>query len=184
MSWQPRIRLVVASHGEDLAWLDRTGVPAVIYDASSSGRPGLVPVPNVAREAGQWLRHLVREYGRFADWEIFLQGDPFPHCPHLLARLRGRGFLRRPVTPFGRLQGYVAGHRHPHSIAADRFARDLLGTIPDGCQWIIGAQFAASGPALMKYSLAWWTALRDKVLAEPKTSPWAMERLWYHLLTS
>jgi hypothetical protein len=184
MRCQPRLRLVIATHGEDLAWIDRTGIPAVIYDASSSGKPGLIPVPNLAREAGQWLRHIVGNYGRFADWEIFLQGDPFAHCPDILDRMRGRDFLRRHFTPLGRQQAYVAGHRHPHSIAADHFARELLGHIPDGVPWILGGQFAVSSPALMKRPLTWWTALRDKVLAEPKTSPWAMERLWLHLLNA
>ena len=139
----PLIQVVVATYGEDLEWVDGLGIPAFIYDATGQ-RAGLIPVPNAAREAGQWLHHIVTHYHHLADWTIFLQGDPFAHCHDLRERLDARDFLRRHVTPLGRTQRYVAGHRHRHSIAADRLAREILGIVPDGAPWIIGGQFAAS----------------------------------------
>jgi hypothetical protein len=178
---KPVIHLVIATHGEDLAWLDDIGLPAFVYDATGT-RPGLIAVPNAAREAGQWLHHIVTHYHRLADWTLFLQGDPFAHCPDLREQLHARDFLRRHVTPLGRTQRYLAGHRHAHSIAADRLARDILGHVPDGAPWILGGQFAASAPALNARPLAWWQRVQQRVLAGSNSSAWAMERLWLHLL--
>ena len=179
---QPDIRLVVASYGEDLSWISPLGLPAAVYD-STGVRPGMIPVPNVAREAGQYRRHLVANDGRFGDWNIYVQGDPFAHCEDFADRMARRDFLRRHLTPLGRVQGYSAGHTHRHSVAADRFARETLGHVPDGCQWVLGAQFAVSGPALMRWPLPWWESLLSKVLAEKHRSPWAMERLWLYILS-
>ena len=180
--WKPEIRLAVATCGENFSWIARTGLPAAIYDATGS-RDGCIHVPNAAREAGQYLRHIVGNYGRFADWEIFLQGNPFAHCHDLLPRLDGRDFLRRHLTPLGGTQAYIAGHPHLHSRWADRFARAILGSIPDGQPWCRGAQFAVSGPALMRRPLEWWRGLLRKTLAESHTSPWALERLWLVILS-
>lgn len=180
--WKPEIRLAVATHGENLSWIGRTGLPAAIYDATGA-REGCIPVPNLAREAGQYLRHIVVHYGRFADWEIFLQGQPFTHCRDLLPRLAGKDFLRRHLTPLGPVQAYVAGHPHLHSRWADRFAREALGRIPDGRPWCQGAQFAVSGPAIMRRPLEWWQGLLRKTLAESRSSPWALERLWLSILS-
>ncbi len=72
-----RIELVVARYKEDTAWVQTLGYPAVVYD--KSGNPAANPLPNVGRETHTYLYHLVARYPQFADYTVFLQGDPFAH---------------------------------------------------------------------------------------------------------
>jgi hypothetical protein len=90
----PTVDVVLASYNEDLRWTkflpDRWN--KFVY-CSNENRiefpPGITPIriPNGGREAGQWLKHIVRNYGEFSDFTVFLQGMPFPHNPEALLKL-------------------------------------------------------------------------------------------------
>lgn len=85
--------VVVASYGENLAWLSRLCHPHIVYNAHPLGarehfiewrgrdcfmrsRPvSYQPVPNVGREAGQFLFHIASRYDSLADFTIFVQAD-------------------------------------------------------------------------------------------------------------
>ena len=177
----PSISLVVATYGESVDWVPPLGLTTFIYDATAS-RPGMIHVPNQAREAGQYLRHIVAHYGRFQDWQIFLQGDPFPHCPDLAVVLATRSFVGRHYFPLGRELGLDLTSRHPHSLATAEFCHHAFGRTPPWVRWTPGAQFAASRQSLMAWPLGFWQRLLDLALTKPDASPWAMERLWGWLL--
>lgn len=79
------VQLVVARYREDVSWVPQLDLPAVVYDKSGQGLPGsmpvpgVVPLPNIGREAHTYFTHIVREYDRLAEVTVFLQGDPFFH---------------------------------------------------------------------------------------------------------
>lgn len=176
-------RLCVASFGEDVSWVGRSGLPACIYDATGS-RPGLVPVPNEAREASQYLRYIVEHYGQFEDFEVFTQGNPFDHQPHLDDMLKHQPWKGSRVYPLGRLLYFDPSNAHRHTSWAIEFAEDI-GIDPSGrFLWAPGAMFAASRDALMSRPLEWWKRLLAKVIIERERSPWAIERLWLRILES
>lgn len=173
-----RLRVAVASYREDVSWTDETMAPVVIYDASGAGRvAGGVAVENRAREAGQYLHHIVENYPDFREWEVFVQGNPFEHTTEPI--LLGGGFAGNwaPFQPLGRVASFNP-ERCDHDRWAARFAREWFGGIPGGLRWVVGAQFAVHRNLLLNRSLDYWVTLRDKVVREEETSPWALERLW------
>lgn len=176
-------RLCVATYGEDVSWVPATGYDASIYDATGQ-RPGLIPVANEAREASQYLRHIIAHYGDFRPYEIFLQGEPLAHSPSLMSMLRHRPWRCVPAMPLGlRCIGHASPPRR-HYRAAQAFAQDLGIEFPAGRDWHIGAQFAASREALMARPLAWWRRVLAKCIIEREISPWAIERLWMEILSA
>ena len=173
----PGTRLCVASCGEDLEWLRDVEYPAAVYDAT--GESGeYIAVPNVGREAGQYLRHIIANYGRFADHELFLQGHPFDHNPEMLEVLAARPWEGKRTCPLGPV---LTRANQANTPLAMTFAKEIRVAYDQDKPWVHGALFAASREALMSRSLAWWKALLRKVEAEPM-SPWAMERLWLTIL--
>jgi hypothetical protein len=176
------VRLCVASFGEDLAWLSDAGFPACAYDATGKN-PALLSVPNEAREASQYLRHIIANYGRFANYELFLQGNPFDHSPRLYEKLVSAPWSGKRVYPLGGINTFSRFNLIDHNVAACKMADELGLEMPEGTLWPTGAIFAASREALMSRSLAWWEALLEKVVTEKETSPWAIERLWIAILS-
>jgi hypothetical protein len=171
-------RLVVASFNEDLAWTDEVRGAVCVYDASgSSRRPGVVSVENRGREAGQYLYHIMRAYPDFYEQEIFVQGNPFDHShdPILTGGNLGTGLPE--FYPLGEVSSFKR-FCHEHDEWAARFALEWLGEVPSRLEWVIGAQFVVHRRLILSRSLDYWTRLRDKVLGEETTSPWAIERLW------
>lgn len=174
-------RLCVASHGEDVSWVAGSGIEAVVYNASRS-RPGLVEVPNEAREASQYLRHIIAHYGSFRHHELFLQGNPFAHQPAILSILRRRLWATKRVMALGsRILNFDPQNQHLHTREAMSLAKELDIILTNRSLWTVGAMFAVSREALMSYPLPWWRRLLARVIIEREVSPWAMERLWLEL---
>jgi Protein of unknown function (DUF3431) len=174
------IRLCVASYGEDLSWLKHFHYDRCVYDATGI-RHGLIPVPNRAREAGQYIRHIITNYGNFADFEVFLQAHPYDHSPNLQQDLAAGIYRERSVRALGRLVEFDYSARNEHERFAINLASDIFGGLPHALHWTPGAQFSASRKAIMSRSLDFWKRLLRKIESEPQTSPWAIERLWLHL---
>lgn len=91
-----KLELVIASYKENLWYLPRLeslGCKITVYNANGGNincfkvhpvtkaaydfEPvkTVTPVPNQAREAGQWLYHLVNRYDSLSEYTLFLQAD-------------------------------------------------------------------------------------------------------------
>jgi len=171
-------RLCVASYGEDVSWVAETGMEACVYDATRK-REGLIPVPNEAREASQYLRHIVEHYGKFRDYELFLQGNPFDHNPRILQWLSIRNWEGKICYSLGR--GTIPCDPSlmlPHAEKLMPFSRDV-GLKPAHFRpWSVGAMYAVSRESLESWPLEWWQSLLRKSVVERAWSPWVLERLW------
>ncbi len=73
------VQMVVARYREDISWIPRTGIHAIIYD--KSGSEGAYALPNIGRESHTYLHHILQNYPVFPKYCLFLQADPFPHLP-------------------------------------------------------------------------------------------------------
>lgn len=171
-------RLCVATYGEDVSWVAGLGIEACVYDATRS-REGMIHVKNEAREASQYIRHIIRHYGDFRDHEIFLQGNPKPHNTSILHAISLSPWRGKRVHPLGRvLMPFDPNMPLPHHEQTIPFANQI-GLSMGGLQpWTIGAMFAVSREALESRPLEWWEMLLEKTVLESIWSPWVLERLW------
>ncbi|XPV76364.1 MAG: DUF3431 domain-containing protein [Desulfovibrio sp.] len=83
------LQIIVARYNEDLSWLPECialleelsdlQCSAIVYDKSNNPLPGAVSLPNTGRESHTYLSHIVRKCSELSDYNVFLQGNPFPH---------------------------------------------------------------------------------------------------------
>lgn len=73
------VKVIIARYKEDVSWVGDLGYDYVVYDKGGDYGSSARNLPNIGREAHTYFTHIVREYDRLADMNIFLQGDPFDH---------------------------------------------------------------------------------------------------------
>jgi hypothetical protein len=73
------VQVIIARYREDIAWAESLGYNYIVYDKGGNNDPTARNLTNIGREGHTYLTHIVREYDRLADMNIFLQGDPFDH---------------------------------------------------------------------------------------------------------
>lgn len=172
------LRLVVASCGEDLAWLEHVAGDVEISDASASlSGPNVVRVPNGGREAGQYVRHILRTWPYFPSWTAFVQGHPFDHSPDLLQRLAAARWPdTKRVVFLSRVVQFRGPNADGHGCAAMELAQRLFGMVPE-CEWTVGAQFVVSASAILSRPRSFWEALLSEI-ERRDDGAWAIEPLW------
>ena len=76
--------VVIAKYREDIRWSDTIAANRTIYckDTNCGDCCPHIPLPNIGREYGTYLHHIVTRYDTLAERTLFVQGDPFFH--HLL----------------------------------------------------------------------------------------------------
>lgn len=93
-----KITLVVARYKENVNWITRLpdGIDVILYNKGPSKISSavklrtkeIIQLPNKGREADTYIKHLLNySHGKDNEWTVFVQGDPFPHSPDLLALL-------------------------------------------------------------------------------------------------
>ena len=73
-----KFEIVVAKYKEDVAWAQCFPNNATIYCKDPSDQR-FIPLPNIGREYGTYLHHIVSRYDSLAEKTLFVQGDPFFH---------------------------------------------------------------------------------------------------------
>ena len=73
--------IVVAKYREDTAWTQAVAANAAVYckDTGCGDHCPYSPLPNIGREYGTYLHHIVNRYDTLAERTLFVQGDPFFH---------------------------------------------------------------------------------------------------------
>lgn len=176
------IQLVVARFNENLDWVEKLNLPAVVYNKGEPLRHALpvpswgpaVPLENKGREADTYLRHILRCYDSLPEITVFLQGDPFPHCRDLqdrLSKLRGYTELGHVVTP--------DDHRDfPKRVKSVLWLLKKMDVpVPDVFKFPKGAQYAVPRSMIVGKPWSWWRDLHGH-MAVSKSTPWWLEMAW------
>lgn len=84
--------LVVARYKEDISWLERVDFAVTVYNTGprmdcTIRHVHVIDMPNVKRESGAYLQHIVTRYDSLADVTFFCQGHPFDHSHDFVERL-------------------------------------------------------------------------------------------------
>jgi hypothetical protein len=145
--------IIIASYKENLNWVE--DIPrdwiVSIYNTDKDrtnfpfNKQYLQKLPNIGREAGQWLHHIVDRYDKLADFSFFCQGDK-AHDPKLIDQLLHAEEL--PPHPFA----YLGTDGKPFTLPMVPFepVKQLLRlgwqdeAIPMPRPFRVGAQFYAT----------------------------------------
>jgi len=179
------MKIIVAHYNEDLSWLDKIKTNHIVYSKGfTNSKYSSYTLPNVGREADTYLYYIVNNYYNLDNDIIFLQGNPFDHCPDVIDVINHTNDITDvkwlcsnwgPVT-----KDYQGG---PGSIPLPlldlceklfnkKFDNDKTFTFSPGAQYIVPKKFI-----LNKY-LDWWKDCYYIFTEYIETSPWAYERLW------
>lgn len=185
---QPSRALVIARYWEDVNWVYRVKDWDLFLYNKGELMVGLdsIPLPNVGREAGTYLHHIVEHYDRLADQTAFVQGHPFDHNPSLLEELHGfcgsGSFFvfnnhGHPLTERGLLRCDLTGGPDHKGLPLREFAwRNGMPIFSDHLLFTPGAQFIVSRERIRKRPHVFY-----KELLKDSTDPLAcylLERLW------
>jgi hypothetical protein len=183
------IRLIVARYNEDLAWLE--DVPSdwtvFVYNKGEPLPDGVVgengwsfSVPNVGREAETFCRHNAAIMP--AEWNVFVQGNPFDHCHDPL------GEANRIVARGDRVGwlGYhfdTAWNAPPHTLAALDFPTvwhdvGMEGICPTRLSFPAGAQMVVHGSVIERRHRAWWQRAAEVAATDDWRVAHCFERMW------
>jgi len=77
--------VVVAKYKEDTTWVEKLSFPYLIYnkyeDDNNHYAHNLI---NLGREGHTFIHHIVQNYDNLNEYTVFVQGNPFDHCPQLV----------------------------------------------------------------------------------------------------
>ncbi|BCS89010.1 DUF3431 domain-containing protein [Pseudodesulfovibrio sediminis] len=76
---EKRVAVIIAKYREDVSWADALGYDYLVYDKCDTPLSNAVQLENIGREAHTYFTHIIDNYDRLADMNVFLQGDPFDH---------------------------------------------------------------------------------------------------------
>lgn len=172
------LRLVVARHNEDVSWL--RDVPKRWHRSVITKG---VDIPNEGREASSFLLAMERYY-EDDGWLMFVQGDPFEHCPGL------KPVFSLPELPeqfcplgFHVVESDETGRPWHDDLPVKEYFEDLIGPWTGDVQFVGGGQFLIPSWIMRGKTLTEIRELRERVCADPKGA-WVMERLWHRWLVS
>ena len=193
--------LVVARYNEDIEWTKHVSIPVTIYN---KGEPleGSIPLPNIGREAHTYLTYIVENYDSLPDKVFFTQGNPFPHSPNFLQRLRDGILEEFEFFSLCKIDTELTRKSRSHAgiePALHSMFEELVGYTPKTMVFPSGALFGFSKSSIQKYPLSFWKSLLQKCIESEQTpnciydvhskpcgclnpySAWCMERLWMYL---
>ena len=148
MEKAPTKEIVIASYKEPMEWV--TEIPSdwkvTVYNTCETPRAfpkGITPIalPNVGREAGQWVFHLYDRYQSLADFTMFCQADKL-HVPAAIDAILKGDLPTRPFSYLGvELERFHYPHPmfEPHRLLLQRVWLDE--PIPEVIPFMVGAQF-------------------------------------------
>ena len=182
--------IIIAHFNEDLEWISECAQDAVVYykgERPQGTYHQLEPLPNISREAGTYLTHIVQNYDKLADVTLFLQGNIHdwndgtpPHTELPLSELKARALRLRldemiafgPIKQFDKWDGIPwltdgTGYfqrrgksmRMSDLTPAD-FWRHVFGTEhPEAINFSQGALFAVGKNVIQARPLEFWRHL-------------------------
>jgi hypothetical protein len=129
-----------------------------------------------AREAEQWLNHIITRYGALADVTVFLQGHPHDHCQEIVELVDSLTDVSFTTLP----------RREPSNAGGEAefcgaFWAKLGQTDLKKVCWAAGAQFAASRDVIQSRPLEWYLQVQ-KLARQTDRSGEILERTWWNIL--
>ena len=194
------LHIIVARHKEDLAWLHDLQDMCVVYDKDPSTAMNqtfhhrIVPLPNTGREADTYIKHIVRSYPYFADYNVFTQAhleDHVASVPSFVTKLKD--IASGSKTDIAGYEG-LNEMRVKNGWGTFKDFRDSTHSglpireywfrlFPDPpvnneirCNYC--GIFMVSKPNILFHSLRFYEEIEKLCREDPVNAPYVLERLW------
>ena len=185
-----RFDIVIAHFNEDLKWLGSEASDAVVYckgDPPNGDFRHVEKLPNISRESGTYLTHIVRHFENLADVTLFLQGNIHdwndgtpPHTEASLTELKAQALKLKgdemiafgPIRQFDKWDGIPwltdgTGYfqrrgktMRMSDLTPGQFWKDIFDTDhPDEINFSQGALFAVGKEVIRARPIEFWTHL-------------------------
>ena len=94
---------IIARCNEDIQWVEKLPGNIIIYNKGDNFPYGYpkIDLPNIGRESETFVRSIVENYDYLnnVDNLVFLQGNPFDHCPNLFDLINNPEIYNQGVFP-------------------------------------------------------------------------------------
>lgn len=163
--------MVICKYKDDVSWAPEG---SMIYDKMQYG--------NVGRESEVFCRYIIENYDSIPNAVVFLQGNPFDHCPHLQRRINEyKGGIEMLSDMIVSCDLDSCPHKcgmnmRPYIAKYTPEIKDEIFMFSTGAQYIVERRYILSKP------LHFWQRLHQSHWEEPMT-PWILERLWPSIWT-
>jgi hypothetical protein len=194
--------LVIARYKEKIDWIQ--SIKSFFSNVYLYNKDELIQsefiqkkLKNIGREANSYIHHIIDNYDNISEFTIFLQGEPYEHCPTLNHEIQNIERLRKIIKiKFFDISFnpdfYEFGDWLQINTAHDEFYH-CLNQICDITKIqkfdfrnlrknIWGAQFGVVDHQIKKYTKSQWQELL-MLSEEIKEFPYAMEKFWSYLFT-
>ena len=81
------LSIVVARYNENIDWIKKYKNVIVYNKGESLDQISFTKLDNVGREGHTFLYHIINNYDNLSNWTIFVQGNPFDHCPNFYEKI-------------------------------------------------------------------------------------------------
>jgi len=181
------VYVVICRFNEPLEWVGNLKYSYTIYNKGENdiNLPN-IQLPNIGRESGAYIHHIIENYNNLPDFLILLQARPFEHCGNLLNEIENFDEENITMLADSKLPNdlYVVPQQHIdgvkiivekmglHSYLKNYESSQYF--FPFGSQWIVPKKY------ITNKSLKFWKKLYD-VHQSIYVSPWVLERMFLHI---
>jgi hypothetical protein len=181
----PTFQVVVSRYNEDISWLKNVKLDYIIYNKGEDDIDFYcVKLENIGREAHTMLYHIINNFKNLADYTIFLQGNPFDHCPNILEILESLPEKLNDLPKTSK-DCYLIGHRliedDYDALKCNSFPYELIPKFfdkrPDLYNFSNGAQYIVNKYNIVNKTLFFYKKILELSMKEV-SYPWSLERIW------
>lgn len=179
------INLIIAKYNEDIHWINNldSKFNNVIYNKGNDNSH--IKLENVGRESGTYIYYILNHYYNLPNWNIFCQGDPFPHCNKFISLINNFNYLQSDIIyPLGD-HIYISndeGFPHHPGLPIKRYCEFLNLKNNNEFKFPPGAQFLVHKNLILKHPFEFW--IKCKELHNEHIAPWVFERLWLTIFSN
>jgi len=200
MEMNKNIDIIISKYKEDLSWVDKLkdnkSINNVfIYNKDIEHQDDLqINLPNIGREAHTYLYHIVHNYEKLNEINIFLQGNPFDHSKNLFWHINQLKTNNIKIYPFNKItiEDKYSIHRnhkiHPNGLYISYFMDFLFDHKLDINENILvnyGAQFACAKKNIINRPKDFYRFLLKFASYEQNPiEAYIFERLWLYIFDS
>ena len=189
--------IIVSRYEEDISWLFQINpkIKKYIYNKGDVNT-NYISLPNIGRESHTFLHHIVTHYNTLSDINIFVQGDPFPHCSNVIELINNTNTYT-PLSP----NTYSESNNYYFNVLCNSVWElfDLSNPHPEPVEYYPGAQYIVTKDQILYYKKEFYEKLLEMhTISENNIvfgsndvtrkgydgitpMPWIMERYWKYI---